>query len=574
MRLPRLSGREAVSDRLVSFQGINVLDTASQGAFVDMQNLSSDHFPYLSIRKPRGTVQKLTKANGLLVREKMFYVDGTEAFYDGKKVGDVTDSEKTLLSMGAYILMLTKANGLLVREKMFYVDGTEAFYDGKKVGDVTDSEKTLLSMGAYILIFPDKISYNTADGKWERMENSYTSTGTVTYKQSYLTETDLDPEGQVYVKIEAAGIEEGFAEGDGIELSGFNVEVLNKTAVIKDIGTGYIKIVGPIDKEAAGIEEGFAEGDGIELSGFNVEVLNKTAVIKDIGTGYIKIVGPIDKDGSQTEPIAIKRTVPDMDFYTVSENRLWGCSSKNHEIYASKPWDFKNFNCIEGGPSDSYGVKITSDGDFTGAITYLGYVMFWKENAVYKVYGNRPSNFQIVEGMLRGVAKGCGRSLCIVNEVLYYKSESSVMSFQGALPTDVGAVLEASVMSFQGALPTDVGAVLEAGYGEAEAGRMGNKYYISMEKGIFVYDTAKGLWHREDDTKGAGSGIRRSRSGKDGKQILYFHGEGDFCLRHGKGALAPGGRYQREIFFHIRQCAVLFGREHHQDHGRNGRRSH
>lgn len=268
MKLPRLSGREAVSDRLVSFQGINVLDTASQGAFVDMENLSSDHFPYLSIRKPRGTVQKLTKANGLLVREKMFYVDGTEAYYDGQKVGDVTDSEKTLLSMGAYIL-----------------------------------------------IFPDKISYNTADGKWESMENSYTSTGTVTYKQSYLTETDLDPEGQVYVKIEAAGI-----------------------------------------------EEGFAEGDGVEISGFNVEVLNKTAVIKDIGTGYIKIVGPIDKDGSQTEPITIKRTVPEMDFYTVSENRLWGCSSKNHEIYASKPWDFKNFNCIEGGPSDSYGVKITSDG--------------------------------------------------------------------------------------------------------------------------------------------------------------------------------------------------------------------
>lgn len=105
MYLPRLSGREAVSDRLVSFQGINVLDTASQGAFVDMGNLSSDHFPYLSVRKPRGTVQKLTKANGLLMREKMFYVDGTEAYYDGQKVGDVTDSEKTLLSMGAYILI-------------------------------------------------------------------------------------------------------------------------------------------------------------------------------------------------------------------------------------------------------------------------------------------------------------------------------------------------------------------------------------------------------------------------------------------------------------------------------------
>lgn len=203
----------------------------------------------------------------------------------------------------------------------------------------------------------------------------------------------------------------------------------------------------------------------MELSGFHVESLNKTTVLKDVGDGYLLIVGPIDEDGSQTEPITIKRTVPDMDFYTVSENRLWGCSSKNHEIYASKLGSFRNFHCFDGVSSDSYTATIASDGDFTGAITYLGYVMFWKENAVYKVYGNRPSNFQIVEGMLRGVAKGCGKSLCIVNEVLYYKSESSVMSFQGALPTDVGAVLE-------------------AGYGEAEAGRMGNKYYISMEMGF------------------------------------------------------------------------------------------
>ena len=197
----------------------------------------------------------------------------------------------------------------------------------------------------------------------------------------------------------------------------------------------------------------------MEISGFNVESLNKTTVLKDVGEGYLLIVGPIDKDGSQTEPITIKRTVPDMDFYTVSENRLWGCSSKNHEIYASKLGSFRNFNCFDGVSSDSCAATIASDGDFTGAITYLGYVMFWKENAVYKVYGNRPSNFQIVEGMLRGVAKGCGKSLCIVN-------------------------------------------------------RCGG---------------------------GAGSGIRRSRSGKDGKQILYFHGEGAFCLRHGKRTLAPGG---------------------------------
>lgn len=42
--------------------------------------------------------------------------------------------------------------------------------------------------------------------------------------------------------------------------------------------------------------------------------------------------------------------------------------------------------------------------------------------------------------------------------------------------------------------------------GEASAGVIGNKYYISLKdaKGrshLFVYDATKGLWHREDGTK-------------------------------------------------------------------------
>jgi hypothetical protein len=43
-------------------------------------------------------------------------------------------------------------------------------------------------------------------------------------------------------------------------------------------------------------------------------------------------------------------------------------------------------------------------------------------------------------------------------------------------------------------------------YGKAVAGTLGNKYYISMQDvneqyHLFVYDTLKGMWHREDDTQ-------------------------------------------------------------------------
>lgn len=411
MRLPRLSGSRPAGDTLIQFKGYNNTDRSGKGEFTAMENMSGDRYPLLSPRKPRGTVRELGKANGLLAREKMLWVDGDKLYYDGNEVATVEDSEKTFISFGAYVI-----------------------------------------------VFPDKVMYNTANGELKQMEHTYTSSGAVSYNQSWLTEDvdeELDPEGQIYVKISASGIDAGFQKGDGITL------------------------------------EGFAES-----------ALNGTHTIQDIGSGWIKIIAAIDNDGSQTAAVTITRRLPECDYWTVAENRLWGCSSKNHEIYASALGNPTNFYNYDRTADSSYAATIANDGDFTGAITYLGYIMFFKENSVHKVYGNKPSNFQIVEGRLRGVARGCHKSMQIVNEVLYYKSISGIMSFQGALPDEVGDVIE-------------------GGYGIAEAGTVGNKYYISMEKGgkyhLFVYDAAKGVWHREDNTQARWFT-------KDGDKLYYIDG--------------------------------------------------
>lgn len=391
MHLPRLSGSQGTSDISVVWKGYNRTDMAGRGEFSDMQNMTGDRFPLLCPRKPRGTLKELTKANGLIAREKLMWADGTELYYNNEKIADVTDGEKRFINYGAYVL-----------------------------------------------IFPDKTYYNTADGTYGSMENEYKSGGAVSWKQTYLTETDLDGEGQIYIQISAAGIDEGFRKGDGVELTGFREEALN----------GY-------------------------------------HVIKDIGEDWIKIIAAIDEDGSQTAEVTVSRKLPEMDFYTVSGNRLWGCSSKNHEIYASQIGSPFNFYVFEGLASDSYGTTIATDGDFTGAVTYAGYVLFFKENSVSKIYGTKPSNFQVIEAQLRGVEKGSENSLAIVNEVLYYKSAGGVMSFQGGMPYDVGAAIE-------------------KGYRNAYAGTVGDKYYVSMENkqghSLFVYDTTKELWHKEDHT--------------------------------------------------------------------------
>jgi hypothetical protein len=136
--------------------------------------------------------------------------------------------------------------------------------------------------------------------------------------------------------------------------------------------------------------------------------------------------------------------------------------------------------------TDSYAASVGTDGQFTGAITHMGYPLFFKENFMHKIYGNYPSNFQIQTTACRGVQKGCHNSLAIVNETLFYKARSGIVGYDGSLPTEASYALG------------------NEAYSDAVGGAHGNKYYVSMKDNsdtyhLFVYDIAKGLWHKEDN---------------------------------------------------------------------------
>lgn len=135
--------------------------------------------------------------------------------------------------------------------------------------------------------------------------------------------------------------------------------------------------------------------------------------------------------------------------------------------------------------TDSYTASCGTDGPFTGAITHMGYPLFFKEQCVHKVFGSYPANFQIQATECRGVQAGCSKSLAIVNETLFYKARSGICAFDGSLPTEVSYALG------------------NIAYSDAVGGAHGAKYYVSMKDAdgnwnLFVYDTQKGMWHRED----------------------------------------------------------------------------
>lgn len=176
--------------------------------------------------------------------------------------------------------------------------------------------------------------------------------------------------------------------------------------------------------------------------------------------------------------IKVSKHIPDLDYICESENRLWGVSNKTHTIYASAlglPGEFNEFDVIS---TDSYAVAVASEDDFTAICAYGGGVCCFKENRLHKILGSYPAEYYMNEYEIAGVQKGSERSLCIINEVLYYKGEYGVYAYSGGTPRLVSYELGTETCK-----------------GEASA-TDGVNYYISLTDGIYVYDKLHGVWHR------------------------------------------------------------------------------
>lgn len=530
MKLPTLTELATSRGMVDVFKGYNHNLRIGDGEFYDMKNLSSSNYPILSPRGRRGIYAMPVSPQGIIAKDSLCYVDGEDFVVNGYRVPMRLSTELEHYS------------------------------------------KTLVSMGAYVIILPDKKYINIADiTDFGNIEASVTTHSTVNFEmcrvdgKAYTRVNEDGEEEEIEVKVSANEPEDPKNLDMWIDTS-TTPHTLKQWSESSDmwvsIATTYIKI------SAAGIGKPFNVNDGVSISGIEnkqLSDLNSTMVIWDKGDDYIVVTGILDMITSQTNPVTVKRSMPTMDFIIESNNRLWGCrygvadnGEVVNEIYASKLGDFKNWNCFMGISTDSYAATVGTDGQFTGAITHLGYPLFFKENCMHKVYGNYPANFQINTTACRGVQKGSHKSLAIVNEVLYYKSQNAVCAYDGSLPQEISYPLG------------------DVAYSSAVAGSHGNKYYISMhddtgessnwvantysgsmvyiqqtygaiqygdclsidawesiqendgtltitqvygaEKAtkrlyldaddggdsrwsLFVYDTAKGLWHREDNTR-------------------------------------------------------------------------
>ena len=321
-------------------------------------------------------------------------------------------------------------NGIYALDGLWWVDGGTLYHDGAVVTSVTPGEKQFAAMGQRLLVWPDKIVVRADTHAVKSLGTSVTAACTI-MDGTYAGE---DAEKNT-VKCTGRDWSLSFSVGDAVHITGTGID---ETPIIREI-------------------------DGDELHFYE---------------------NTFDFTGSLM--LTLAREIPDLDFICTNENRCWGC--RGDTIYASKLGDPTNWNVFDGISTDSWAVDAGSDGDFTACCSYLGYPVFFKEEHIYKVYGSRPSNFQLMGAATMGVKAGSHRTLAIAGETLYYLSRSGIVAYAGGVPENIGK-----------AFGTDR-------FTGGAGGSDGLKYHVVMKDAVtvdhyehFVWDTRRALWHKEDE---------------------------------------------------------------------------
>ena len=482
MLLTNRTGVKNTRDLLRAFGGLNETYGCTEAEYSGGMNFSARDFPALSTRLPRRRLQELAGLNGMYHLNGLLTVCGQNLVY--------TPDE-------------APAQPVTVKNA------------------VADSRKTMVGIGTKILIFPDKVAFDTADGSaaplgaaWEAGSLSVSfapcdaSGNTYEVKDKGTKEPEHPQDGQLFLKLNepdkpysAENTLEVYSEASG----NWTVIPLDYCLVTAEGIGAEFRVWDTVTLTGTGAEQA---GQWAGLDGDRIVYgVTETTLRLRADPGGEHFYGRLVHNGSSVvwasmdgtqreehfpaEGVKVERRVPDLEYLTECDNRVWGCSSSENVIYACKLGDPTNWFSYRGIAADSYAVTVGSDGAFTGAATCMGYALFFKENTLHKLYGSKPSDFQLSSLRCRGVAKGAARSLCVINETLYYLSPDGVMAWDGSIPTKVSTALDpARLRNVKSAL----------------GGALDGRYYLHLVRGsgeaqavrLLVYDTERGLWQEED----------------------------------------------------------------------------
>lgn len=542
--LPRLpNANKQTKSYQVQFGGLNHTIGATDSEIYNMKNLYSDHYPVISPREKRKILRTLASPQAMICYgEHIAWVDGTNFYCDGEIYGTVTAGEKSMAVLTDRIIIMPD-------KKYFDIRTAEAKGQFNSLPELK-AAVTNPDMGDVYIIynsFSKKRSLYYWDGTdFVFLGNSFWPVDEyATFKVNFPRYGKLYGAKAEANTIQSNGVDWSnyFRVGDAVTISGCTKQPKNnKTAVIREIDGDkmyFYENVFSLDAyrythvttkflertddhgipkyyyfyaENKWLKFTLDEMEGVDyiegFTGFEVgrkivyqkvydntkwELCSSENYFMVIPTTEVTDVPPdadildfikIGADTEEPNAITITREMPDMDFIFTAGNRLWG--ARGDTIYGSKLGDPLNFNVFDGLATDSYSVDLGTPGDATAGIEYNGYPIFFKEDGIFKLYGDYPQNFQMYATMKQGVRKGCGKSLVIAGDILYYVSRYGVMAYNGGVPTWIGEPIGKQIL-------------------KAVAAGGGQKYYLSAYDGevwdLYVYDANRGMWHREDDLR-------------------------------------------------------------------------
>lgn len=361
---------------------------------------------------------------------------------------------------GIYSDIYYQPSAILARkEKLAVCDAKSFWYDGVRKFDFDldyDGERQMQAINTRIVIYPDKMYYNTET-------DEYGTLGAVANPTSVMFHHDpVTYETCCTITMPTGKDLSDFKKGDAVNFRGLSTSI-----------------------------KGFDTGNDNNITGGIIERIEYDTKQIYFAEGVISYPTSDYQDftdtGESSQGFTIEREIPDFDYILEYNNRLYGC--KGNTIYASKLGDPTNWNYFRTGTADaSYAVEVGTDGDFTGIAAHPTHILFFKENCIHKLYGYKPSNYQLITTTCLGLEKGSNKSVQAINGAVFYKSREGIMVYDGDVPVNISKNFG------------------QERYESAAAGTDGVKYYVSM-KGkadgkwhIFVYDIDRAIWELEDNT--------------------------------------------------------------------------
>ena len=328
---------------------------------------------------------------------------------------------------------------------LYHTEGRRFYYDGNLIEGLllplpVDTERHFANFGSYVIIMPDRYYYQPSTGAY----------------------------GPIGARVE------------------FNAHLaLDSAAVVVD-ESSY--------DEVSDLRDYFQVGDRVRLQ---LTYLPYQSTIPERRDVYVTVIHvsdhylrfpdeeyPADCDSSNAQA-CICREAPPLEGMCVCHERLLGYVGNT--VYACRQGDVRNWYPKTDSDEEGYEKNTGHHKPFTACTVYRGKPVFFSEELISTVYGDRPCAFSVADQPIWGVMAGAPRSLLTVGGRLYYVSRHGVTVYDGDEAEILSDLLGERILS-------------------GVAGSDGRRYYLSatVERDgeprcmNFVYSLKTNLWHCED----------------------------------------------------------------------------